>query len=77
LPTHNGLTWVPLYCWGKNKYCVAGNGKNKYGVAGNGKQQYCEHKPELNEYLSDKQIIDVCCDFCGSISAMQAAEIPV
>ncbi len=40
-----------VYCWGCNKYGVLGNGNNDFNF----------YKPELNQYLSDKQIIDICC----------------
>ncbi len=40
-----------VYCWGYNRFGLLGNGKNDNKIC----------KPELNEYLSEKQIIDVCC----------------
>jgi alpha-tubulin suppressor-like RCC1 family protein len=40
-----------VYCWGWNWNGVLGNGNNDWQI----------FKPELNEYLSDKQIIDICC----------------
>jgi alpha-tubulin suppressor-like RCC1 family protein len=40
-----------VYCWGYN-----GD-----GVLGNGKEDKEIYKPELNRYLSDKNVIDICC----------------
>jgi alpha-tubulin suppressor-like RCC1 family protein len=40
-----------VYCWGCNENGVLGNGKNDSLI----------YKPELNQYLIDKQIIDICC----------------
>jgi alpha-tubulin suppressor-like RCC1 family protein len=40
-----------VYCWGYNEWAALGNGVNL--------PEY--YKPELNEYLSDKNIIDICC----------------
>jgi len=40
-----------VYCWG----C------NRGGCFGNGKRDDETYKPELNQYLSEKQIIDICC----------------
>jgi alpha-tubulin suppressor-like RCC1 family protein len=44
-----------VYCWGYNKNGVLGNGNNDNII----------YKPQLNEYLSDKQIIDICCGGSG------------
>jgi alpha-tubulin suppressor-like RCC1 family protein len=40
-----------VYCWGSNEWGVLGNGKRNDEI----------YSPELNQYLSDKQIIDICC----------------
>jgi len=42
-----------VFCWGKNEY----------GALGNNKQDSLISKPVLNEYLSDKCIVDICCGF--------------
>jgi hypothetical protein len=40
-----------VYCWGYNEW----------GLLGNGRADKLIYKPELNEILSNKQIIDICC----------------
>jgi alpha-tubulin suppressor-like RCC1 family protein len=40
-----------VYCWGYNENGVLGNGRNDSLI----------YKPEVNQYLIDKQIIDICC----------------
>jgi alpha-tubulin suppressor-like RCC1 family protein len=40
-----------VYCWGYNEWAGLGNGVSL--------PEY--HRPELNEYLSDKNIVDICC----------------
>jgi alpha-tubulin suppressor-like RCC1 family protein len=40
-----------VYCWGRNENGLLGNGREDKNI----------YKPEINKYLSDKQIIDICC----------------
>jgi alpha-tubulin suppressor-like RCC1 family protein len=40
-----------VYCWGYNEF----------GYLGNGKTDWETYSPELNEYLSNKYINDICC----------------
>jgi hypothetical protein len=56
-----------VYCWG---YSI-------YGVLGNGKYDIEIHKPELilNEYLSDKHIIDICCGEMHSLVLTDSGEV--
>jgi hypothetical protein len=54
-----------VYCWGHNRFGVLGNGKNDYNI----------FKPELNEYLSDKQIIDICCGHNFSVMLTNSGEV--
>jgi alpha-tubulin suppressor-like RCC1 family protein len=55
-----------VYCWGENRFRVFGNGKNEWNI---------QYKPELNEYLSDKQIIDICCGACHSLVLTNNGEL--
>jgi alpha-tubulin suppressor-like RCC1 family protein len=54
-----------VYCWGYNDWGALGNGKNDWKI----------FKPELNKYLSDKQIIDVCCGDCHSLVLTNSGEV--
>jgi alpha-tubulin suppressor-like RCC1 family protein len=54
-----------VYCWGCNKYGVLGNGKNDFDF----------YKPESNQYLSDKQIIDICCGSELSLVLTNSGEV--
>jgi alpha-tubulin suppressor-like RCC1 family protein len=55
-----------VYCWGENGiFCVLGNGKKDTII----------YKPELNEYLNDKQIIDICCGFNHSLVLTNSGEL--
>jgi alpha-tubulin suppressor-like RCC1 family protein len=54
-----------VYCWGCNEFGVLGNGKN-------GSQLY---KPQLNEYLSDKNIVDICCGERHTIVLTNSGEV--
>jgi hypothetical protein len=54
-----------VYCWGYSKFGALGNGKNDINY----------YKPELNEYLSDKQIIDICCGFRHSLVLTNSGEV--
>jgi alpha-tubulin suppressor-like RCC1 family protein len=40
-----------VYCWGRNVCGILGNGRNDLVIS----------KPELNQYLNGKHIIDICC----------------
>jgi alpha-tubulin suppressor-like RCC1 family protein len=55
-----------VYCWGNNGI---------FGVLGNGKNDLEICKPELNEYLNDKQIIDICCGFNHSLVLTNSGEL--
>ena len=54
-----------VYCWGYNDRGCLGNGKNDYKI----------YKPELNQYLSEKQIIDICCGVCHTIVLTISGEV--
>ncbi len=53
-----------VYCWGKN-----------LGVLGNGRNDCINYRPELNEYLSDKYIIDICCGHWHSLVLTNNGEV--
>jgi len=40
-----------VYCWGRNEYGLLGNGRNDWEIS----------KPELNQYLYGKHVVDICC----------------
>jgi alpha-tubulin suppressor-like RCC1 family protein len=54
-----------VYCWGYNRFGVLGNGKNDINY----------YRPQLNKYLSDKQIIDICCGFRHSLVLTNSGEV--
>ncbi len=54
-----------IYCWGYNVF----------GVLGNGKNDYITYKPELNRYLINKQIIDICCGFDRTLLLTNSGEV--
>jgi alpha-tubulin suppressor-like RCC1 family protein len=54
-----------VYCWGHNDDGVLGNGKNDYNL----------YKPQLNEYLSNKQIIDICCGYKHTLVLTNSGEV--
>jgi alpha-tubulin suppressor-like RCC1 family protein len=54
-----------VYCWGCNWFAVLGNGNNDRLI----------YKPQLNQYLSDKQIIDICCGFSHSLALTDSGEV--
>jgi alpha-tubulin suppressor-like RCC1 family protein len=54
-----------VYCWGDNDFGVLGNGKNSEDI----------YKPKLNKYLSDKQIIDICCGERHSLALTNSGEV--
>ena len=59
--------------WGYNSYGVLGNGRsdgNRYGVLGNGRSDGTFNKPEVNEYLIDKHIIEMSCGAYSSFTRL-------
>jgi alpha-tubulin suppressor-like RCC1 family protein len=54
-----------IYCWGINAHGSLANGKINWKVS----------KPELNNYLSDKKIIDICCGYEHTIVLTNNAEV--
>ncbi len=54
-----------VYCWGYNKSGVIGKGKN-YNIT---------YKQKLNEYLIEKQIIDICCGDMHNIVLTHSGEV--
>jgi hypothetical protein len=48
-----------VYCWGHNYKGVLGNGREEWNTT--------TDKPELNEFLKDKHVIDICCGFQHSL----------
>jgi hypothetical protein len=54
-----------VYCWGYNEWGVLGNRKKDCNI----------YKPELNQCLSDKQIIDICCGGCHSLVLTKSREV--
>ncbi len=54
-----------VYCWGCNDWGVLGNGNKDSNI----------YKPELNEYLSDKYINDICCGGCHSLVLTNSGEV--
>ena len=54
-----------VYCWGYNEWGCLGNGKSDHKI----------YKPELNQYLSEKQIIDICCGSCHTIVLTISGEV--
>jgi alpha-tubulin suppressor-like RCC1 family protein len=54
-----------IYCWGFNFRGVLGNGKKVDEV----------YKPQLNEYLSDIQIIDICCGGWHSLALTNSGQV--
>jgi alpha-tubulin suppressor-like RCC1 family protein len=54
-----------VYCWGYNIFGVLGNGKNDRVI----------YSPKLNQYLSDKQIIDICCGFRHTLVLTNSGEV--
>jgi alpha-tubulin suppressor-like RCC1 family protein len=55
-----------VYCWGQNVWGVLGNGKIDHNNV---------NKPELNEYLSDEQVIDVCCGEYHTLVLTNSGEV--
>jgi hypothetical protein len=58
-----------IYCWGFNEYGVLGNGREEFPFS------WRYYRPELNEYLSDKQIIEICCGFGHSLALTNSGEV--
>ncbi len=54
-----------VYCWGYNIWGVLGNGKNEWKT----------YEPELNQYLSDKNIIDISCGSYPSLVLSNSGEL--
>jgi hypothetical protein len=54
-----------VYCWGYNEKGVLGNGKSDSNI----------YKPELNEYLGDKQVIGICCGERHSLVLTNSGEV--
>jgi alpha-tubulin suppressor-like RCC1 family protein len=55
-----------VYCWGRNNCGLLGNGMNDYNI---------EYKPELNEYLSNEKIIDICCGISHTLVLTDCGEV--
>jgi RCC1 and BTB domain-containing protein len=58
-----------IYCWGFNEYGVLGNGREGFSFS------WRYYRPELNEYLCDKNIIDICCGFGHSLVLTNSGEV--
>jgi alpha-tubulin suppressor-like RCC1 family protein len=54
-----------VYCWGYNRDGVLGNGENDSNYYG----------PQLNEYLSDKQITHICCGAYYTLVLTNSGEV--
>jgi hypothetical protein len=52
-----------IYCWGRE---YLGNGKSDH---------YNVNKPELNKYLSDEQVIDICCGEYHTLVLTNSGEV--
>ncbi len=55
-----------VYCWGCNVWGVLGNENIDHNNV---------NKPELNEYLSDEQVIDICCGEYHTLVLTNSGEV--
>jgi alpha-tubulin suppressor-like RCC1 family protein len=56
---------IDIYCWGRNENGFLGNGREGKNIC----------KPEINKYLRDKQIVDICCDGQHSLAFTNSGEV--